>query len=110
MAPNDFLIWLSIASSALALGTTIYAILTSGAKTNAAILADQAKRIDAIELRLAGVPVREDLHQLHISLSDMRGDLKEMRATMKGNNTVMERLEAIVSRHEDHLLNGAKGQ
>lgn len=108
LVPNDLLIWISIASSLIALATTIYQGVTSGAKANAVMMADQAKRIEKLELALAGVPARDDLHNLHIALADMRGDLKAMGATMKGNAQVMERLELIVSRHEQHLLDEGK--
>ena len=38
----------------------------------------------------------------------MRGELKEMRAVMEGNTKIMARVENIVARHEDHLLEGRK--
>lgn len=52
--------------------------------------------------------LRIDPHQLHLTVKDMQGDLKTMNAVMEGNNKIMGRLELIVGRHENHLLDGAK--
>lgn len=65
-------------------------------------------RISRLEQTVLGMPGKDDMHTLQISLTSMHGDLREMRATMKGSNEIMRRLETIVTRHEDHLLQGAK--
>ncbi len=65
-------------------------------------------RLARLEQTLTGMPAKDDMHTLQLSLTEMRGDLREMRATMKGSNEIMRRLETIVTRHEDHLLDGAK--
>jgi hypothetical protein len=52
------------------------------------------------------MPAKDDMHQLQISLTSMAGDMRELRAVIRGNNDVMVRLETIVTRHEDHLLSG----
>jgi len=65
-------------------------------------------RLARTEQTLTGMPAKDDIYQLQLSLVEMKGDLRAMQATMSGNNQIMGRLEAIVSRHEEHLLDGAK--
>lgn len=72
------------------------------------------KRMEDLELRLQKVeqtilsmPSRDEMHQIQIAIERQTGALNAMGATMEGISKVMERLETIVSRHEDHLLNGA---
>ncbi len=48
------------------------------------------------------------MHDLQISITELKGDLKTMSAVIEGRNRLMERLETIVERHEDHLLDGSK--
>lgn len=74
-----------------------------------------SERMDRLDARLASVeqalralPTKEDMHALHIALRDLSGEMKVMSATMEGNAKIMSRLEAIVARHEDHLLGGAR--
>lgn len=78
-------------------------------------IASGAARTDAHDLRivrleqaLGSLPARDDMHRLQIALTEMRGDMRTMQATMVGQSEIMKRLETIVTRHEDHLLDGAK--
>lgn len=112
---SPFVVWVIALSQLLTFGLTVWNLMASGSRANAkaidghkTVLDHHAIRLSSIEQELADNPGRKDMHELHIALSEMRGDLKEMRATMRGNNEVMRRLETIVSRHEDHLLEGAK--
>lgn len=61
-------------------------------------------RLNSIEQTLRDLPVKSDMHALQLAMSDMRGEMKVMATAMSGSNSLMERLEAVVSRHEDHLL------
>ncbi|SNS87021.1 Protein of unknown function [[Luteovulum] sphaeroides subsp. megalophilum] len=74
-----------------------------------------SERMDRLDARLASVeqtlraqPTKEDMHALHLALRDMQGEMKAMAAAAEGTNKIMSRLEAIVARHEDHLLGGAR--
>jgi hypothetical protein len=68
----------------------------------------QAGRIAAVEHIIGGLPGLDQVHTVQLSLADMRGELREIRALMQGNVQVMQRLEAIVTRHEEHLLEGKR--
>lgn len=72
---------------------------------------DQATRIDSHGDRLTGVeaalrqlPAREDLHRMEVSVTSMAGKMETVAAHLSGQRDIMTRLEAVVSRHEDHLL------
>lgn len=63
-------------------------------------------RLLTLEQTVQSLPGKDDMHQLQLELAKMSGEMREMNAVMSGNAKIMSRLEAIVSRHEDHLLDG----
>lgn len=65
-------------------------------------------QITAVSQTVNSMPGHSALHQLELMMASMGGDLREMRAVMEGNAKVMARLELVVTRHEDHLLDGGK--
>ncbi|SEK33767.1 Protein of unknown function [Roseovarius azorensis] len=65
-------------------------------------------RIARIEQTISSMPGKDDMHALQLELVKQTGAMNEMRAVMEGNAKIMARLEIIVSRHEDHLLDGGK--
>lgn len=62
-------------------------------------------RLQTVEQTVTGMPSREDVHRIDLNIERMNGALDRMGAVMEGNGKIMERLELIVTRHEDHLLN-----
>lgn len=105
---SDLAVWATALMSLLSLGTSMWNVLTSKARSNAQRIDQLATRVEKVERDMSAMPARDDMHALHIALTEIRGDLKEMRATMAGHSEIMTRLETVVSRHEDHLLDGAK--
>lgn len=67
------------------------------------------QRLASVEQALRGQPTKDDMHQLHLVLKEMQGEMKTMAAIIDGNNKIMSRLETIVGRHEEHLLDGGRG-
>lgn len=65
-------------------------------------------RIASLEQTVQELPRKDDIHALHIQMTEVQGGMREMRAIMKGNQDIMRRLETIVTRHEDYLLDGSK--
>lgn len=61
-------------------------------------------RILSAEQALQSLPSKEDLHGLSLSMSEIRGDMKEVRAAMQGQAQILTRVETVVSRQEDHLM------
>lgn len=120
MTPADtsvatIMLWVAALSMLVSFGTAIWNIFSGPSRKNAERLGAQGKELDALAARVASLeqaqrvmPTKDDMHALHLGMSEMRGDLREMRAAMDGNMKVMGRLETIVTRHEDHLLEGSK--
>lgn len=65
-------------------------------------------RIARLEQTVSGLPSKEDIHSIELHMTRMSGTMERMEAVMEGNQKIMSRLETIVTRHEDHLLTGAK--
>ncbi len=106
---------LKIASFALSIVAMIYTFFASRQKDVDARFKDGSKRMDRHEARIAkmeqtlqGMPGKDDIHALQLELVKQTGSLGEMRAVLEGNAKIMVRLETIVSRHEDYLLDGSK--
>jgi hypothetical protein len=107
--------WVGAFALILSFGTNIWNIIGSSARKNGARIEEMGKRLDqtdnrlnSLEHTLRGMPGKDDIHGVQVALSEMRGDLRVMQASMIGNTEIMKRLETIVTRHEDHLLDGAK--
>ncbi|WP_349295251.1 DUF2730 family protein (plasmid) [Thioclava sp. 'Guangxiensis'] len=65
-------------------------------------------RISNLETTVKALPSTEDLHKLHLELAGFGGDVRELRQAMEGYREVMERTERVVTRHEEHLLQGTR--
>ena len=65
------------------------------------------QRIDRVERDMRHLPTREDIHNLHIEVTKMRGEMSEMRAEARGLRDIMERTEAVLIRHEDIIATAA---
>lgn len=107
--------WISFGAVVLALATSLWNLVNSGSKKNASRLdehadrlAGHAQRITKLEQSHSAMPTKDDMHALHLGVAEMRGDMKELRAVIASNNQVMGRLDKVVTRHEDFLLDGAK--
>lgn len=62
------------------------------------------QRVDTLERSMHGVPGREDVHSLKLGLSELAGEIRVVGAQLSGQRDILGRLEAVVTRHEDHLL------
>lgn len=109
---SPVVVWIAALSMILNFGLTLWGLLASGSRANAKKLDDHSKRLDGHELRLGSIEQAQDgqlkpkdLHELALEMEELKGDLKAMASAMAGQTEIMKRLETIVSRHEDHLLN-----
>ena len=112
---SPVVVWVIALSQLLTFGLTIWNMMASGSRSNAKTLVEHNDRfnrhegrLSSIEQTLLGMPDARELHALHLGMSELRGELQVTRAVMEGNSHLMERLEAIVGRHEEHLLQGGK--
>ena len=60
-------------------------------------------RLQALETTIQMMPDKDDQHRLQLTMTEMAGDMKAMRATMRGLADSQSRLEGIVGRHEDYM-------
>lgn len=66
------------------------------------------ERINDLERRVEDLPSKDDIHQLDLTLVAIKGDISTMRQMITGQVEIIRRLEHVVVRHEDHLLDGRK--
>ena len=106
----------------LNLGTMVWMIFTGPARKLSGRVGDleskvseQDKRLERHAQQLVGLsqtvntmPGKDQMHQLELALAGIRGDLQGIGARMEGNASIMKRLEDVVTRHEEHLLDGGK--
>ena len=70
---------------------------------------DLGRRLATLETRMEALPTADDVHELTIASTKLSGDLNTAVARMDGLEKIVERVERIVNRQEDHLLNQPKG-
>lgn len=63
-------------------------------------------RVSKIETCMDNTPSGAALHELSLSIAGLRGDLKVATEKIGGLGQVVNRVEQVVARHEDFLLNG----
>lgn len=120
MTPNevyvaDLLLWVSALALILSFGTTVWTIFSGPSRKNADRIAEmrleinaQAMRLASLEQAMINVPKTNDIHQLELAMTRLQGEMKNVSTAMQGQSQIMERLETIVGRHENHLLDGSK--
>lgn len=105
---SPIIAWVGALSLLLNFGLTLWSLLASGARQNKAKIEEHDARLGRHDVRLGGVeqalrslPAKDDMHGLQLALSEVKGELRETRA-------IMARMEDIISRHEQHLLEGKR--
>jgi hypothetical protein len=108
---NLLLLYVTAATAVISLLVTIWTLATSGVRRNAALIDAHRQRIEALEHRTQAVeqelrsrPAQHELHAVQIALTEMRGDLRTMQAHVAGMREILGRVETVVTRHEEHLL------
>jgi len=66
------------------------------------------KRLTTAEACLKNVPSEEALHDLALTIRSFGGDLRVAVEKIEGMGRIVGRLEKVVTRHEDYMLNGGK--
>ncbi|MFW5500088.1 MULTISPECIES: DUF2730 family protein [unclassified Maridesulfovibrio] len=66
------------------------------------------QRVAINEVALGNLPDEKTVNDLALAIADLRGDIKGLNAEMKGVTDSVERVARVLTRHEDHLLNGGK--
>lgn len=116
--------WAKVISVALSIGAIVYAWFANRRKdvdTRFDGINEQfkagSKRMDghdkditALKQTVDALPAKEDVHRLELAMVEMAGEMKVIGTHMAGQKDVMKRLETVVTRHEDHLLDGSKNK
>lgn len=112
---QSIVLWAMALLALINLATLVWNIFSSPAKAAGRRVDELNTRVDGHDLRLAALeqshkmlPSAKDLHELELAMSDLKGEMKEMSAVIRGQSDIMQRLETIVSRHEQHLLEGKR--
>ena len=79
-----------------------------GSPEIAARLDRHADRITALERAVSGLASHDDIHGLQIAVEKQTGTMREIRAFMDRDTETVARLDAKVTRIEDHLLGEAR--
>lgn len=110
---SPVVVWVVALSQLLTFGLTIWGLMASGSRANAKKIEEHGQRLDKHDLRISTAeqtlrsqPTATDLHDLELAMEQLKGEMRTMSAVLSGHVAIMERLEAIVSRHENHLLDG----
>jgi chromosome segregation ATPase len=100
---SQTLVYVALVSSVISLATTVWALLTSGARKNAeriAVLDDRLsqaeKALQRLEDRLAELPRREMLHSLELTLARMEGQMATLDERLRPVAAIAERMQELL--------------
>lgn len=82
--------------------------VTAKLEDHDARLASLEQSLSSVANALGNLPQRDDLLPLQYGIREMRGDLKEVSASMKGTGDLVARLETQTMMLNEHLLNRGK--
>lgn len=108
-------LWITVATFLSALLSGIYTFFATRQKDTEKRFKESdtkidavVKRVDKLENSVEALPSKEDFHKLDVALARMTGDIRSLGVMLEGQGEIMTRLERVVTRHEDHLLEGRK--
>lgn len=102
MSPEiaNLIVWAAGISNLVALGTTVWNIVSSGARTNAKTLEEHARRIELVtrqiellEARLDRGPTPEAMQQILVALAKMEGQMEVFNERLMPVKAIAERLQ-----------------
>ncbi|OKP69616.1 hypothetical protein BTE77_27895 [Ensifer adhaerens] len=85
--------WLSFTALAISIGTSITTFFTSGAKSNAAKLAEHDQRLSTLENDMKHMPDKESVHKLQLDLAEMNGHLAVLAKSTEATERTTRRME-----------------
>lgn len=106
MTPADtsfqtLVLWVAALSTLVSFASVIWNIFSGPSKRNASKLEDHELRLNAIEQTLLSLPKATDMHELKLAVVNQTGKIETLTA-------IIERMEAVVIRHENHLLDSSR--
>ncbi|MDB5658333.1 MAG: hypothetical protein JWS10_948 [Cypionkella sp.] len=116
MTPDDtsvqvLILWALALSTFVNLATVVWNIFSGPSKKNGVRLDSLTVEVTAIGQRVSMMdqqqqsgPSKKDVHELELTMMRLSGALDVMNVKLSSHGEIMERVEATVSRHEEHLL------
>lgn len=102
---EDIKSWLGAAALIISLLTSVYAWLTSGAKANTKRLdsidnqlTEHDRRIQATESELKHLPDKDDVNDLKLAISELRGTVGRLDENMSGISRTVRRVEGYLTK------------
>jgi hypothetical protein len=115
MMPDDLDTWIKLITFIMAAGTAVYTFYATRSTKVDQRFKEGSDRMNGLEKRIASteqivssLPTTSDFHRLELRLTEIGGELKTMRAERIALTDTLARMEIVLLRHEDHLLEGAK--
>lgn len=65
---------------------------------------DIADRVQTLEGQVKSLPAASEWHNLSLEITQLRGDIKEIAADLRGASALTSRVEAATARLEQYLL------
>lgn len=105
------IVWALALSTLINFGTVIWNIFSGPSKKNGARLDAMAITLTSLEQRILAseqaqraLPSKDDIHELELSMERLKGEMKTLGQAMTTHSDNANRVEAILTRHEEHLL------
>ncbi|UXN07529.1 DUF2730 family protein [Bartonella sp. HY761] len=110
MNSADIQVIVSICAMLITIGTAVWNLITAGSRKNEKQIqqlielnAEQTKRIDTLESTVKTLPDVTALHNIQLSLAELRGDMRVI-------STSMEPLKGLATHINELLIENAKGK
>jgi|ACQI01.1.fsa_nt_gi predicted nucleic acid-binding Zn-ribbon protein len=103
-------VWAAGLSTIISLITTIWNMVSSGARANARVIAEHGARLDKIERRAdrleqitENAPSREMLHRLELAITKLDGELGQLNERLVPVASIADRMqELLLLQGRDH--------
>ena len=109
----DIVLWIVALTSLVNFSTSIWSIFSGPSKRNAIRLDEQSvtlagldRRVGAVEQAMLNGPSQRDFNQHALNMQKLSGQIDTMNERLSGHVAIMQRLEATVARHDEHLQKG----
>jgi hypothetical protein len=97
------IVWAAGISTLISLGTTLWHMMTSGARTNSRLIAEHAHRLELLERKterhddhIERMPSHQTIHRLELTLARLAGDLGKIDERLKPVASIAERLQEMM--------------
>ncbi len=109
------IVWALALSTLINFGTVIWNIFSGPSKKNGTRLDAMAITLTALENRISASeqtqraqPSKDDIHELELSMERLKGEMSKFGQAMLTHSENNSRIESILTRHEEHLLQAGR--